>query len=180
MYNFPTGLGFLPVTRNTFINVDVEKEDLLIRSNDTSRDNGDKILFRIFDETNEERISSFYLLFNKNEYTYHVGKCSKSSTSQRFLVDIPKEQDKTWRISERSDRLIVSCNSVKVLEYKFSLGVQEQCAAQWRLDASRIKFPVSHTASVSYAVEPKIDIGKLLLQTIYAVICKCTLYLNEP
>ena len=151
------------MTRDTFINVDLEKEDLLIRSDDTSWENGDRIDIKIFDETNEENIAAFYIFFSENEYTYEVGKCSEPSTLQRFSVDIPKEQDKTWRISERSDRLIVSCNNVKVLEYKFSLGVQEQCAAQWRLDAARIKFPDSHTASVSYAVEPKIDIGKLLL-----------------
>ena len=152
------------MTRNTFINVDLEKEDLLIRSDDTSWESGNKINIRIYDETNEENIAAFYIFFSENEYTYEVGKCSKPSTSQSFSVDIPKEQVKTWRISERSDRLIVSCNNVKVLEYKFSLiGVQEQCAAQWSLDAARIKFPDSHTASVSYAVEPKIDIGKLLL-----------------
>ena len=159
MYNFPTGLSFLPVTRDTFINVDLEKEDLLIKSV-TNWDNGDTINIRIYDEINDDVNIGFVISLDiENEYTYRVGKCSDKSTPlQSFSVNIPKEQDKTWRISERSDSLIVSCNNVKVLEYKFSLGVQEQCAAQWSLDAARIKFKNEDEASFSYAIGRRIDI----------------------
>ena len=74
MYNFPTGLSFLPVTKNTFIYVDLEKEDLLIRSV-TNWESGDKINIRIYDETNDDVNIGFVISLDiENEYTYRVAK----------------------------------------------------------------------------------------------------------
>ena len=148
---------FSQVTKESFIDVDLENEDLLITTNSFKNDN-DRIEFRIFDETNAIHIAAFWIIYEDSTYKFHIGKCTKEQQHDFFKSNPPtaSTEELTWKISEKPGRLEIYCNNVKSLNFEFVDGFQSNtCVAQWNLDAARIKFFDADTASKSYAISPR-------------------------
>ena len=144
--------------KGEFIDVDLQKNDLLITTASTLGSNH-KSKFLIYDQDSDVNIAAFWINFEDEYLTYHVGKCSKGDTK---FPDSPILDDvnKTWKISKIPGRLQVFCNGEKVLEYVFSDAAKEGCAKQWSLEAMRIKFSETEdTASLTYAIAPKQEIA---------------------
>ena len=139
----------------------MENNHLLIKTDSSLGSNEVSKIF-IYDRSSDVNIAAFWIVFGENYHTYHVGKCTESTTTTRFAEAAPSEINKTWKISKWSERLEVFCNDQKMLDYKFDEGAQSGCASQWGQEAARIKFPTeADTASDMYAVVQKMLIRKL-------------------
>ena len=152
------GETFKPVSRDIFIDADLENEDILITS-DSRLESGQRIKFFVFDQTSDVNIAAFWIEY-RDDYYYHVGKCSEPGKTFKFPISPTTENDKIWRISESKGSLEISCNGLKVLQYEFKKGHQDQCTVQWSKDAARIKFPNDDTASKTYRISRKITYGE--------------------
>ena len=138
--------------KGEYIDVDLQKNDLLMTTSSTLGSNH-KSKFFIYDQDSDVNIAAFWINFEDEYLTYHVGKCSEAGTNTKFPDSPIDDVKKTWKISKISGRLKVFCNGEKVLEYLFSAGAQEGCEKQWSLEARRIKFSQNEdTASLTYAI----------------------------
>ena len=146
------------MSRDVFIDVDLETEDLFITT-DSILGSGQLIKIYVFDQTNEKNIAALWITFGEN-FTYHVGKCTKADVSDTFPVSPPTAVNRIWKISESVSSLGISCNGMQILNYEFANGHQDNCALQWALDAARIKFDATDTASKSYRISSKLTISK--------------------
>ena len=152
----------MTVTKNQFINADLESSDLIVTT-DSIVGSNDLISVMIYDATSDTDIAAIRVKFETSKVTYHIGKCTASNAYDQFTTQPPSDVKKTWRFVKKTDTLEVYCNEQKVLDYTYSSSAQGGCATQWGLKAARIKFISSgnaDTASDKYAIEPKTTIGK--------------------
>ena len=138
--------------KGVFIDLDFENEDLLITTDSTP---GQQIRVYVFDRTSDVKISAFWIEFAE-PYSYHVGKCTENGKVDQFQVSLPTDTEKIWKISEKLDSLEINCNGLQILNYEFASGYQNNCATQWGLDAARIQFATTDTASKSYRITRKL------------------------
>lgn len=152
----------MTVTKNQFINADLESSDLIVTT-DSIVGSNDLISVMIYDATSDTNIAAIRVKFGTSKITYHIEKCTASSTYDQFTTQPPSDVNKTWKFSKKSNTLEIYCNDQKVLDFTYSSAAQGGCATQWGLKAARIKFMSSgdaDTASDKYAIEPKTTIGK--------------------
>ena len=155
----------MPVTKDQFINVDLETRDLIVTT-DSVLGSDEMISVMIYDATSDTNIAAIYLKFETSQVTYHVGKCTAENTYDQFTTPPPSDVHKTWKFSKKLGSLEVHCNDQKVLDFTYSSGSQAGCVSQWELDAARVKFISSKdTASDKYAIVPKTTIGKYKFRT---------------
>ena len=146
--------------RDTFVDVDLENEDLLIKS-DAAQGSMKEISVLIYDKTSDVNIAAIFMTYDVIGTGYHVGKCTEPGTRTRFSA-LPAENNKIWRISEKSGSLDILCNEIEVVEYEFSTSNNQGnlCVIQWSLDAARIKFQTTDSASNSYSIARRNNHGK--------------------
>jgi hypothetical protein len=147
------------VERDTFIEADLEDEDLFIKTDSMQKG---KIAVFVYDRTDDDQhLSALYI--NLKDYSYHIGKCTQPGKWPKFTVSpATDDKDEIWKISESVNGLEISCNGVRVLEFYFANAYQQNCNSRWNLDSARIKFGPEDTASKSYVLIGRKTLGRLL------------------
>ena len=83
--------------------------------------------------------------------SYFFTNCDKSNryprVTDRQFNNLPDDLDKEWTINKLIDRLIVTCNGVKVLEYVFATAENEVCAEIYGVQDRTVYFSTRDTAS---------------------------------
>ena len=132
----------------------------MIVTTDSILGSNDVVAVYIYDATSGTNFAAIKIKFEASQVTYHVGKCTASSTNDQFSTAPSTDVNKTWKFSKKSSSLEIHCNGQQVLNFLYSAGSQEGCATQWGLDAARIKFSgTEDTASDKYAIVPRTTTG---------------------
>ena len=58
-------------------------------------------------------------LANGSQWSYTIEGCTVAKYNKRFLNDVPSDEVKHWQITKTSTHLIIKCNKVTVLDFKF-------------------------------------------------------------
>ena len=92
------------VSRDEYISIDLEKEELHIKT-DSTLGSSELLDLKVFDPSSDTNIAGLYINFGAT-MKYHVGKCTEDSSKVDFGSDqsskIPtSEKEKIWRITER-------------------------------------------------------------------------------
>ena len=105
-------LGWLAVTKDEYISLDLENEELQIKT-DSILGSGDTLTFKIYDATSDTNIAALMIYFD-DAMKYHVGKCtadsggSKDDFGSGQSARVPTtDKDKTWKITETGGSLRV-------------------------------------------------------------------------
>ncbi|KAL5271415.1 hypothetical protein ACHWQZ_G001903 [Mnemiopsis leidyi] len=172
-YNIYTPVSnLIPASKDQFINADLESNDLIVTT-DSILGSNDVVAVYIYDATSGTNFAAIKIKFEASQVTYHVGKCTASSTNDQFSTAPSTDVNKTWKFSKKSSSLEIHCNGQQVLNFLYSAGSQEGCATQWGLDAARIKFSgTEDTASDKYAIVPRTTIA----YSVESHILSCTFY----
>ena len=101
--------GWLTVTKDEYIPVDLETQELQITT-DSALGSGNEIKLLIYDSSTPN-IAGFFIQFEA-ALTYHVGKCTEDGTNDKFgegaSQSVPTEdKEKIWRITETAGSLRV-------------------------------------------------------------------------
>ena len=149
--------GWKDVQKGELISVDLEHEELQIRTNSSLGSNETVNVF-FYTETGEENFGD--IKFLENFVGYHLGYCSSEYT--RFDKEPPSSNEKVWRLFKDSSRAVkVWCNDVLVLHLLFA---RESCEGTYENNVARVEFKlrnnkndnspwrVPDTASRSYRV----------------------------
>ena len=141
------------VERNTFVNLDLETQELQIKS-DSKLDTNEIITVDLYAGTSYE---SFFSIGFKETVKFAIGYCSIAQ--QRvyewldFEIEPTSEINKIWRIKEKSDHseLYIYCNDVLVLTYVYADSPhQPGCVDNTgKPDVTAIQFYVETDGSLS-------------------------------
>eukprot|EP00116_Pleurobrachia_bachei_P011611 sb/3471873/ len=138
-----------PVIRDTLIPLDLESTPLQIKT-DSTAGSGKQIWVNTY-TTDGSFIGQVQLYFISPIRCY-IYNCTSGGTS---LTAQPRDEvDNIWTIRRTATALIIDCNGVEVLNYRFSEGALENCAPSWEGKmVKNIRFDEKDSASDSYRIE---------------------------
>nr|AFK75455.1 putative secretory peptide-45 [Pleurobrachia bachei] len=104
-----------PVVRNTFVPIDLESTPLQIKTN-SAAGSGEWIYFDVY-TADAQYIARVQVRF-ESQIRCYISSCTSGGTN--FTVQPGDEVEKTWTFRKTTTVLIIECNGVEVLNYKFS------------------------------------------------------------
>ena len=140
--------GWTSVTRDVYIDYDLEEHPLQIKTN-SAAGTQEKVYVQFY-TAEEEYISDIRLYFAATPQ-YLIGFCSYYSN---FPVDLPTALVKIWTITRTATTLVIACNDVEVVNYVYSDSSDSNCVPYHNRDVDRIFFYEHDTASDEYRQEP--------------------------
>ena len=113
---------------------DLEATPLQIKT-DSTLGNGEKIYVKMFGK-DSSLIGGLSVKFS-DPMKYQIASCTSVGTK---LSTVPAEVDKIWTITKTETALIITCNSVEVLNYLFADSSNSDCVVRLGGDVEEIEF----------------------------------------
>ena len=67
-----------------------------------------------------------------NRWSYIITGCTTSNAADQFLIDVPNEETRIWRIRLTSTNLRVTCDTVEVLNFEYTADSSfPECSPKW-------------------------------------------------
>ena len=105
----------------------VYKNSFKIRTESVDGSN-DKVAFRI--QTNEVNISWITTVrWRFRDWGYTLLRCTPEDFSLK-LIAVPSAVKKTWEITATTEKLVIKCNEVEVLDFIYNNAYSDKCSAK--------------------------------------------------
>ena len=137
---------WIAVQRDAEIPWDPEETPLQIKTDSTLGGN-DAIMVDMFDK-NGENIGYISVRLRKHPLKYFIRYCTDFKD---MSVQPPAKVIRVWKITKTETALIINCNGVEMLNYRFADSSQSSCDTRWGGDVvEKIKFSQDDEASDFY------------------------------